>query len=332
MSLPKKPFNPKIISIYILSFLLFSGVYLSTKVLLINLPAEEVFRKILVSSFLALPTLIFGKKFIDNSKEVFNLALENKLYEEPKDNKQFISSSESIFNRQSMYNDLKFVCIGVIGGFMFFYLSFLKNYTTNQTWEIIIVTYSLALVSICMFALIFSVIWLNYFLLPISRRFHNAPIIFRLYNLDKSVGINHFKSLLRNLLIYDILMLATLFTATHYFNNVGGLFIGLMFFFTGWNTTSLMFYIPKLSSMIHHQFEQKKQEENNSLTKSRKSDRFVKYDFIKTLRLNLFINLKTVWNIIAAMLPFIISFIIDQNDKVILKYCKMIMTYIRNGL
>lgn len=321
---------PNIPALFSFLFLIFAILFLSTQLFFDEtIPAKDIFFKILLIGFALIPAIYFGKKYLDNCKQILKDALENNLYATISDNNRFLENCESIFNRKEIYIENKMTCIGAIIASMIFFLTSLKEYLENHSWYMSAFMYFLAILSFYMLRWVFEILWLNYFFMPLTRRFHDAPFKLNLYSLDKSSGLNSLKNLLRNLLIYDIFILSTLFTVANFIQSTQPIFVSILILLTAWNTTSLTVFIPKLSVVLHNQFTQVINDEKIRLSTSINNDRFAKYEFLEKLKLNIFFNFDVFKKLSLGIITFIISFVINYYDKEIMFFLK---EYFRNNV
>lgn len=156
---------PEIPKRFSILFIIFAVFFFGTKFYMKEtIPAKETFTKISLIGFILIPAVYFGKKYLDNCKQILKAALENNLYASTSDNNQFLEDCESIFNRIRIYGENKLSCIGAIIAIMIFFLVSLRVNVDNHSWQMVTIMYFLAILSILMFRWVFYVLWLNYFL------------------------------------------------------------------------------------------------------------------------------------------------------------------------
>jgi len=168
--------------------------------------------------------------------------------------------------------------------------------------------------------------------MPLISRLNNAPFKLNIYNLDKNAGLNLLKNFLRNLFLYDILILAALLKSSHYMNLTQPFFVVALFMLTGWNSASLFVFIPKLNAILHNQFTNEINEEKARLISSIDSNRFIKYEFLEKLKFDIFFNFDVLKKLTLGMLTFVISFVINYYDKEIMTFFKeYFKTFFKNS-
>lgn len=301
--------------IYIFLYLLFLLLYIVSWHL--NIKSHQAFFIVLVALSLGYPILITGKGYINGCREILKQAIENNLYKKIEENNKFILSCESIFNRRQLYREL----IPGYGGYMLALISIslysLRSKIIGQPWYEWVLIFFMIVTALYAFRWLLKVLWVNYFFMPLSRRFQNEELNFQLYNLNQSFGMEVFKTYIRRLFLYDLIVIFSLYTLLPFVRDQGGIvaLFGILFFITGWNFSSLFIFIPKLIKLIRHQFKNAVKDEKNRLSNSNEIDRFNKYEFLEKLKPKILFDFKIIKTFLLACVPFIIGYILDHIDR-----------------
>jgi hypothetical protein len=95
-----------------------------------------------------------------------------------------------------------------------------------------------------------------------------------------------------------------------------------------WNISSF-YFIVKLHKNLKDQYSHLIETEINLLNGSESTDRFDKYNFIKSLKLDLFFRNKIILKTVALSIPYIIPLILENHTKILSFIKGFIQNYLR---
>ena len=305
--------------VYSIAFVLYAIVFFSDIFLNINLPHYLIFKRLFLCAFLLFPAIILGIKFIDTSKVILTEALSGTLYKFQPDNIKFVKASESIFNRIHRNEEKKYSLFGNLMYFIIFLIILTIKDISSHSWKIITSEILLILTGAIMAFALFQLLWINLYLVPITRRFHKAIFNWKLYKLDGSLGIDPIRNLFRYLILYDVFIIATYLVIFFWLRDDKFNLIAFVIcsYIIGWNFSSIHFLI-KLYNILFAQYLSKIKHEKEKLENSLLTERFDKYKFIESLKLDLVFRNKLLINFLIFATPFVISYLIDNYETEII--------------
>lgn len=314
--------------VYIILLLIgWFGIWLATylKLVLFN---GNFLTNIFVVSFLSFPIIYFGKKSDQYFKNLIQDAAKERLFNTAEENKNFIRRANKIVYGISLSNNARFISI-----FMILVLLFItnikfgnKSYLDLSSNEIFLSCF-LWLIGVNLLWQIFATIWNNIFPLISSQLLYDYKITIDLYALDRNLGINNLKSYLRSIFVFNIFVIIlgfyiyTIgFTASFYDNTVLAI-CGVMM--SIWNAYSL-YNVIKVINYIKVDFDLVVADQKQILEKSNSISRFIKYQFIDSINLNILFNLKTVKQLFLSVTALSAKILYDNLDEIILIFNRLL--------
>lgn len=285
----------------------------------------DIFAKFALSFLMSIPIVYLGVKFINSSKVIINIAGNDKLYESKSDNQKFLEDSQSIINRIDRNIENKFSFFGYLFAMFTFILNVIIKDLSGVGYLAISISLYLSFLVFIQLAILFSVLWQNLFIVPIIRRFHNSLFKMDIYSLDKDIGIKDLKQFIRNLLLYNIIVLITYFSISREFVNNYTVIFFVISYLIGWNISSFIF-IYKIYNNLQKQFKEKITDEKAALNINKSLGKFEKYRFLEDLNLDLFIRWKSITKPIFLLIPLALKTLFEKYGPNIIEFIK---SYIR---
>jgi hypothetical protein len=293
---------------------------------------NSTFNELTLVFFLSYFIVKRGVLFFNNSKDLIKLAIDNKLYESKLDNNKFIINSHTTLRQIKSLEENKYGYYGLlISSFFiscgyFIYESYNKGYPIGS----ILLNIPIILTGSFMSVILFSFIWNNRFIIPLVRRIKNHNIKFRIYDLEKKLGISILKDFLKSLSSYNLVIILTFFCLQYFLDGVksNSIIIYIVLFLIGWNFSSYIF-IFRIKSFLKKQFKKEIKKEKKTLEKSNSNERFEKYSFINELKFELFPFKRVLIQSFKLFYPFAISYIISKHDIYIFELINKIIEFIK---
>jgi hypothetical protein len=317
---------------FLVIYLAFIVLLFISQLLSLTISYHEILSKLPLIFLPCIPVIILGTNFRNSTNDVIKRAMDNKLYKERADNDSLLMASQKIIQSIRRTEETRAGYIGsMLGVCSVATFIAIKEIWGNISFIELLFTSFLLILSIILALLLFSIILENRKVLLIIRRFHKANYNFNLYALDKNIGINYLKTYLRNLILYNVFTIFTYCFTFYLINKQIGVTIPIVVIIMSSLLVNLNFasfyFIAKLHHILKDQFRNSITAEEILLNDSESSDRFQKYSFIKSLKLDLYFRKEFLIKTITYSIPYLITLIIDNHVKLILLIKKIIHNY-----
>jgi hypothetical protein len=274
--------------------------------------------EIITILFLLTPIIFLGEKYNESIKEVIKTAYDKNLYYSENDNLKFLTNCRSLIYRLKRNNERKF---SIYGGFLLIMLIYFFDKYQNVEYcdlkikLLFIITYILIFI---LLSILLNISWNNFYLIHFINRFENKNFNFKIYNLDKNLGINEIKKLFRYTLLLNVLFLISFYSLIpELFKNNHLILFVLAFFFIGGNISSLYFLL-RLYLFLKIQFNEIIKKEKEHLEKLEFNKKYQKFEFLKDLKLNILYNWSFKIKDLFFLIPLITKILIEKYGESIL--------------
>lgn len=309
--------------VYIILYLIGAIVYiLSRFIYKLQIPHMDKFDTFMIVGLVSLPIVYLGSAFTQSFRQILDSAIENNLYLKHEENSRFLRRSRALINAFNRNQERHYSLIGMLSGVnMIFIVAYIQKNLKFPFINLLCGSVIFLILS-TLTIILFTILWRNLFILPVTHRFHDEPFKFNLYALDKNLGIERIKNFIRTLIYYDTIVIFTMF----YLSITGlvekwSLIHFILAVLISWNISSVYFAF-RLRAMLGSQFQQNVKVEKEALEKTDSSDRFHKHDFIEKLDLNIFFKWETLKKVALSSIPFILKMIFENYGKTILDFVK----------
>lgn len=171
---------------YTCLWLIYFFIYLYVKIANIQISYQHVWDILVITFMIGIGMVHTGISFSTKAKELINICLENKLYRDLSDNKEFIKKSHQDLQQIRTMEENLWI---IKGSFFAFLTSLIVETIYNQYHTGIYkisITLTLMILASILGLKVFSIMWNNRYIIAMIRHFHSRAFKFEIYALDQS--------------------------------------------------------------------------------------------------------------------------------------------------